>query len=44
MDETTTFVQLGHNDHDDGADSLSQLERAIEGGFKAEVKVMPRLF
>lgn len=44
MDETTTFVQIGSNDHDDAADSLSQLERTIEGGFTAEVKVMPRMF
>ena len=31
MDELTFFVQLGKNDHDDAADSLSQLMRFIEG-------------
>lgn len=31
MDELTFFVQLGKNEHDDAADSLSQLMRFIEG-------------
>lgn len=44
MDELTKFVQIGDNDHDDSPDSLSQLERFLEGGFTAEVKPMPRPF
>jgi len=44
MDELTSFVQIGNNEHDDSPDSLSQLERFLEGGFTAEVKVMPRPF
>ena len=42
MDELTTFVQIGKNDHDDAADSLSQLERFIEGGFTAKGEVFDR--
>ncbi len=42
MDELTTFVQIGKNEHDDSADSLSQLERFIEGGFTAKVEVEDR--
>ena len=39
------FVFLAQNRLiDEAADSLSQLERTIEGGFTAEVKVMPRMF
>lgn len=44
MDELTKFVQIGDNEHDDSPDSLSQLERFLEGGFTAEVKPMPRPF
>lgn len=44
MDELTKFVQIGDNKNDDSPDSLSQMERFIEGGFTAEVKVMPRPF
>lgn len=44
MNELTTFVQIGDNDHDDSPDSLSQLERFLEGGFMAEVRVEPRRF
>lgn len=44
MDELTTFVQIGDNLHDDSPDSLSQLERFIEGGFTAEAKAMKRPF
>ena len=44
MDELTTFVQIGDNPHDDSPDSLSQLERFLEGGFTAEVKPMKRPF
>lgn len=42
MDEVTTFVQIGQNEHDDAADSLSQLERFIEGGFTAKGEVFDR--
>lgn len=42
MDELTTFVQIGKNEHDDAADSLSQLERFIEGGFTAKGEVFDR--
>lgn len=42
MDELTTFVQIGKNEHDDSADSLSQLERFIEGGFTAKVTITDR--
>ena len=44
MDELTKFVQNGDNEHDDSPDSLSQLERFLEGGFTAEVKPIPRPF
>ncbi|MCB6343669.1 hypothetical protein [Enterocloster lavalensis] len=44
MDELTKFVQIGDNEHDDSPDSLSQLERFLEGGFTAEVKPIPRPF
>lgn len=44
MDELTTFVQIGDNPHDDSPDSLSQLERFIEGGFTVEAKAMKRPF
>ncbi len=42
IDELTTFVQIGKNEHDDAPDSLSQLERFIEGGFTAKVEVEDR--
>lgn len=42
MDELTTFVQIGKNEHDDAPDSLSQLERFIEGGFTAKTEVKDR--
>lgn len=42
MDELTTFVQIGKNEHDDAADSLAQLEQFIEGGFTAKVDVIDR--
>lgn len=44
MDELIKFVQIGDNEHDDSPDSLSQLERFLEGGFTAEVTPMPRPF
>lgn len=44
MDELTTFVQIGDNPHDDSPDSLSQLERFIEGGFTAKASPMKRPF
>lgn len=31
MDELTTFVTIGKNDHDDSADSLTQLAMEVEG-------------
>lgn len=40
MEELTTFVQIGKNNHDDAADSLSQLERFLEGGTLGEVKAV----
>lgn len=42
MDELTTFVQIGKNEHDDAADSLAQLEQFIEGGFTAKIEVIDR--
>lgn len=44
MEELTIFVQIGKNENDDSPDSLSQLERFMEGGFTAEVKVIKRPF
>jgi hypothetical protein len=44
MEELTTFVQIGDNPHDDSPDSLSQLERFIEGGFTAKASPMKRPF
>lgn len=42
MDELITFVQIGKNEHDDSPDSLSQLERFIEGGFTVKTTIMDR--
>lgn len=44
MDELTMFVQIGKNEHDDSPDSLSQLERFIEGGFGTKVEIKKRDF
>jgi hypothetical protein len=44
IEELTIFVQIGKNEHDDSPDSLSQLERFLEGGFTAEVKIVKRPF
>lgn len=40
MDEVTFFVQLGKNEHDDSVDSLSQLERFLEGGSGGKATAM----
>lgn len=42
MDELETFVQIGNNEHDDSPDSLSQLERFIEGGFMIKTTISDR--
>jgi len=42
MDELMTFVQIGKNEHDDSPDSLSQLERFIEGGFTVKTTITDR--
>ena len=39
MDELTSFVSIGKNNHDDAADSLAQLEMFIEGGTGQSAKV-----
>lgn len=44
IDELTMFVQIGKNEHDDAADSLSQLQNFINGGFIAKVTAMQRPF
>lgn len=44
IDELTMFVQIGKNEHDDAADSLSQLQNFINGGFIAKVTAMHRPF
>jgi hypothetical protein len=44
MEEFTIFVQIGKNEHDDSPDSLSQLERFLEGSFTAEVQIIKRRF
>ena len=33
MDELTSFVSIGKNNHDDAADSLTQLEMFIENPY-----------
>lgn len=37
MDELTTFVQVGKNEHDDAPDGLVQLLQLIDGGMLAKV-------
>ena len=44
IDELKMFVQIGKNEHDDAADSLSQLQNFINGGFIAKVTAMQRPF
>lgn len=44
MDELCTFVQIGKNEHDDAADSLSQLERFMEGATVAKVEAVKNPF
>ena len=40
MDELTMFVTIGNNEHDDAADSLSQLSMFINGMFVATVQAI----
>ena len=40
MDELTMFVTIGNNDHDDAADSLSQLSMFINGMFVATIQAI----
>lgn len=44
MDELCTFVQIGNNEHEDAADSLSQLERFMEGATVAKVEAVKNPF
>lgn len=44
MEELCTFVQIGKNNHDDAADSLSQLERFMEGAFTVKAEVIKNPF
>lgn len=44
MEELCTFVQIGKNNHDDAADSLSQLERFMEGAFTVKVEAIRNPF
>ena len=44
MDELCMFVTVGKNVHDDAADSITQLEMFIEGGFGAKIEVMKNPF
>ena len=44
MDELTTFVTIGDNEHDDAADGITQLEMFLEGSdtlAKIEIPVNP---
>lgn len=38
MDELTTFVYIGDNEHDDAADGVTQLAITLAGKRFAEVK------
>ena len=40
MDELTMFVTIGNNEHDDAADSLSQLSMFINGMFTATIQAI----
>lgn len=40
MDELTMFVTIGNNEHDDAADSLSQLSMFINGMFVATIQAI----
>lgn len=42
VDELTTFVQIGKNEHDDAPDGLVQLEKFIDGGMYASCEAMKR--
>lgn len=44
MDELTTFVQIGKNEHDDAPDSLVQLLQLIDGGVIGKVEVIKNPF
>lgn len=44
MDELCMTVQIGKNEHDDAADSITQLMMAVDGGNGATVSIIERPF
>lgn len=42
MDELTGFVQIGENEHDDAADSVTQMATFVDGGVYAKCEAMER--